>query len=147
MYGRKQIKDEFQQVRENTIKEGSMKENDGMIALKWFPLANFDYYVASPLGINMYGFSSPANIHKYAWINKERGDLKIGDDYWFLTESSDYYEPNRYLKSYFEEINPIDTITIERCGKPSKYVFIYTLKNLKKVPMTWFEENDSKNVK
>ncbi|MBQ2852443.1 MAG: glycosyltransferase family 39 protein [Bacteroidales bacterium] len=147
MYGRKQIKDEFQQVRENTIKEGTMKENDGMIALKWFPLANFDYYVASPLGINMYGFSTPADIHKYAWINKERGDLKIGDDYWFLTESSDYYEPNRYLKPYFEEINPIDTITIERCGKPSKYVFIYTLKNLKKVPMTWFEENDSENVK
>ena len=117
-----------------------MKEDDGMIALKWFPLANMDYYVAYPLGINMYGFRNPGEIHKYAWINKERGDLKLGEDYWFLTESFDYYEPNKYLKPYFKEIIPTDTITIERCGKPAKYVFVYMLKDLKKMPTTWFEE-------
>ncbi len=139
MYGRKQIKDEFQQVRESIIQEGTMSKSDGMIALKWFPLANLDYYVAHPLGIDMYGFNTPTNIHKYAWINKERGDLKIGNDYWFLTESSDYYEPNRYLKSYFEDIIPLDTINIERCGKTAKYVFVYKLDDLKKIPQTWFE--------
>lgn len=29
---------------------------------------------------------------------------------------------------------PCDTITVERCGKPAKYVFVYMLKDLKKVP-------------
>ncbi|MBQ8760535.1 MAG: glycosyltransferase family 39 protein [Bacteroidales bacterium] len=140
MYGWRKIKPEFQIIRDNLIEEGKMKMDDGMIALKWYPLANLDYYVAYPLGINMYGFNTPSEIHKYAWINKERGDLKLGEDYWFLTESYDYYEPNRYLKPYFKEIIPTDTITIERCGKPAKYVFVYMLKDLKKMPQTWFEE-------
>ena len=116
-----------------------MKETDEMVALKWYPLANLDYYVAYPLGIDMYGFRDPIEIHKYAWINKERGGLKLGEDYWFLTESSNYYEPNRYLKPYFKEIIPLDTINIERCGKTAKYVFVYKLEDLKKVPQTWFE--------
>lgn len=140
MYGWRDIRPEFQEIRESFISEGEMKESDGMIALKWYPLANLDYYVANPLGINMYGFRDPSEIHKYAWINKERGDLQLGDDYWFLTESFDYYEPNKYLKHYFREIVPVDTITIERCGKPAKYVFVYTLKDLKKKPQTWFED-------
>lgn len=140
MYGWRKIKPEFQVIRQKHIDNGEMKESDGMVALKWYPLANLDYYVAHPLGIDMYGFANPIDIHKYSWINKERGDLKIGEDYWFLTESFDYYEPNRYLKPYFKEIIPTDTITIERCGEPAKYVFIYMLKDLKKLPKTWFDE-------
>ena len=139
MYGWRKIKPEFEKIRNDVIEKGEMKETDGMIALKWYPLANLDYYVAHPLEINMYGFRDPIEIHKYTWINKERGDLQLGNDYWFLTESFDYYEPNKYLKPYFNEINPIDTISIERCGKPAKYVFVYTLKDLKKIPQTWFE--------
>ncbi len=139
MYGWRQIKPEFQEIREDAIAEGKMKESDGMLALNWYPLANLDYYVAYPLGIDIYGFRNPSFIHKYAWINKERGDLKLANDYWFLTESFDYYEPNKYLKPYFEEIVPADTITIERSGKPAKYVFVYMLKDLKKMPQTWFE--------
>ena len=139
MYGWRNIKPEFQEIRENAIAEGKMKEDDGMIALNWYPLANLDYYVAHPLGIDMYGFRDPSFIHKYAWINKERGGLELGGDYWFLTESFDYYEPDRYLKSYFKEIIPTDTITIERGGEPAKYVLVYMLKDLKKMPQTWFE--------
>ena len=139
MYGWRMIKPEFEEVRKEMIEKDVMKETDEMVALKWYPLANLDYYVAYPLGINMYGFRDPIEIHKYAWINKERGGLKLGEDYWFLTESSNYYEPNRYLKPYFKEIIPLDTINIERCGKTAKYVFVYKLEDLKKVPQIWFE--------
>lgn len=139
MYGWRMIKPEFEKIRSKAIEDGIMEETDDMIALKWYPLANLDYYVAHPLGMDMYGFRDPIEIHKYAWINKERGDLKLGEDYWFLTESFDYYEPNKYLKPYFKKIIPIDTINIERCGKTAKYVFVYKLEELKKMPQTWFE--------
>ena len=139
MYGWRMIKPEFEVVRNEMIEKDVMKETDGMVALKWYPLANLDYYVAYPLGIDMYGFREPSEIHKYAWINKERGNLQLGNDYWFLTESFDYYEPDRYLKPYFENIIPLDTINIERCGKTAKYVFVYKLEDLKKMPQTWFE--------
>lgn len=131
IYGWRSIKDDFQEIRQKKIDEGQMKESDGMVGLQWFPTANFDYYVANPLNINMYGLRDIDKIHKYAWINEYRGGLRKGGDYWFLNESSDYYAPERYLDNKFEEVVPCDTIVVERCGKPAKYVFVYICKGLK----------------
>ena len=131
IYGWRSIKDDFQDIRQRMIDEGRMQESDGMIGLKWFPMANFDYYVANPLGINMYGLRDVTEIHKYEWINSYRGGLRQGADYWFLDESSDYYDPDKYLKKRFENIVPCDTIVVDRCGKPAKYVFVYMCKGLK----------------
>ncbi|MBR4837487.1 MAG: glycosyltransferase family 39 protein [Bacteroidales bacterium] len=131
IYGWRSIKDDFQEIRQKKIDEGVMKESDGMVGLQWFPMANFDYYVANPLGINMYGLRGTDKIHKYTWINEYRGGLKKGSDYWFLNESSDYYAPEKYLEHLFDEVVPCDTITVERCGKPAKYVFVYMCKGLK----------------
>ena len=131
IYGWRSIKDDFQKIREDKISEGQMKESDGMIGLQWFPMANFDYYVAYPLNINMFGLRDIDKIHKYAWINEYRGGLQKGADYWFLNESSDYYDPECYLGNKFDEIVPCDTIVVDRCGKPAEYVFVYMCKGLK----------------
>ena len=131
IYGWRSIKDDFQKIREEKIAEGMMKELDGMVGLQWFPMANFDYYVANPLNVNMYGLRDIDKIHKYAWINEYRGGLQKGADYWFLNESSDYYAPERYLDDSFEEIIPCDTIVVDRCGTPAKYVFVYICRGLK----------------
>jgi len=131
IYGWRSIKDDFQEIRQQSIDEGMMKAEDGMIGLKWFPMANLDYYVAYPLGINMYGIRDITEIHKYTWINEYRGGLQKGADYWFLDESSDYYAPERYIEPLFKEVIPCDTIVVERCGKPVKYVFVYMCKGLK----------------
>ena len=131
IYGWRSIKDDFQKIRGKKIEEGLMKESDGMVGLQWFPMANFDYYVANPLGINMFGIRDIEKIHKYFWINEYRGGLQKGNDYWFLNESSDYYAPERYLNDKFDEILPCDTIVVDRCGKPAKYVFVYMCKGLK----------------
>ena len=131
IYGWRSIKDDFQAIRQEKIDEGMMKETDGMVGLQWFPMANFDYYVAYPLGINMFGLSDIDKIHKYYWINEYRGGLQKGADYWFLNESSDYYAPERYLEDEFEEIIPCDTIIVDRCGTPAKYVFVYICHGLK----------------
>ncbi len=131
IYGWRSIKDDFQKIREEKIADGEMKESDGMIGLQWFPMANFDYYVANPLGVNMLGIRGIDKIHKYYWINEYRGGLQKGSDYWFLDESSDYYAPERYLEDKFDEIVPCDTIVVDRCGTPAKYVFVYMCKGLK----------------
>ena len=131
IYGWRSIKDDFQKIREDNISEGQMKESDGIVGLQWFPMANFDYYVANPLGINMYGLRDIDKIHKYYWINEYRGGLQKGNNYWFLNESSDYYAPERYLENKFDEIVPCDTIVVDRCGKPAKYIFVYMCKGLK----------------
>lgn len=131
LYGWRSIKDKFEEIRQKKIDDGEMKAEDGMVGLKWYPIANFDYYIANSLGINMFGLGDINNIHKYAWINKYKGGLQKGGDYWYLDESSDYYAPERYLDDKFEEILPCDTIVVERCGKPARYVFVYMCKSLK----------------
>ena len=130
MYGWRQLEKEFATLREQKIAEGVMKEEDGIVADEWFPLANLDYYVARPLGMKVMGIGYPEKLHKYLWINEERGGFQKGEDFWFLTDSRYLKNPNGLYPGGFESIEPVDTITIKRGGKPTKNFFVYTCKGL-----------------
>ena len=133
MYGWQKFGKEFEKTREEAINKGIITENNGIIALKWFQLAHLDYYVARPLDIQVFGMSTIEDIHKYHWINEARGGFNIGDSYWYITDSH-YYNAPDLIKPYFSEIILVDTIFIERCGKPAKNFFVYVCRDLKKMP-------------
>jgi hypothetical protein len=40
-----------------------------------------------------------------------------------------YRNPTELFKSYFEKIEPMDTLEIKRVGKTMRYAFFYRLKN------------------
>ena len=136
MYGWKQLKQKFSTLRDEKIAEGVMAEEDGIVANQWFPLANLDYYVARPLGMKVMGLGYPSTIHKYLWINEERGGFKQGDSYWFISDSHYMKDPYAMYQWAFSEITPIDTIQIDRCGKPAKNFFVYSCKNMHSLPPT-----------
>jgi 4-amino-4-deoxy-L-arabinose transferase-like glycosyltransferase len=128
MYGWKKTAEAFGPVRERIISEGNMQQTDAMVAENWFPLANLDYYVARPLGMKALGLGRPDRLHKYIWINEERGGLHAGDDYWYLTDSRNYKHPEDVYSGLFREVVASDTLTIMRANKPAKYVFVFLLK-------------------
>lgn len=130
MYGWRQLEMKFAALREQKIAEGAMKEEDGIVADEWFPLANLDYYVARPLGMKVMGIGYIEKLHKYLWINDERGGFQKGENFWFLTDSRYLKNPNGLYPGGFESIEFIDTITIERGGKPAKNFFVYACKGL-----------------
>ena len=130
MYGWRQLESKFSDLRERKIAEGTMHEDDGIVADEWFPLANLDYYVARPLGMKVMGIGYPDKLHKYLWINGERGGFTKGEDFWFLTDSRYYKRPEALYPGGFQSIESIDTITIERGGKPAKNFFVYACKGL-----------------
>lgn len=130
MYGWRQLETKFAVLREQKITEGVMKKEDGIVADEWFPLANLDYYVARPLGMKVMGIGYIEKLHKYLWINEERGGFQKGEDFWFLTDSRYLKNPNGLYPGGFESIEFIDTITIERGGKPAKNFFVYACKGL-----------------
>ena len=113
-----------------------MREEDGIVAHQWFPLAHLDYYVARPLGMKALGLGWPEHLHKYLWINEKRGGFQLGGSYWFLTDSHYPKDPKTMYQWYFEAIELADTLTIERGGKSAKNVFVYTCKNLRIKPPT-----------
>lgn len=130
MYGWRQLETKFATLREQKIAEGLMHEEDGIVADEWFPLANLDYYVAQPLGMKVMGVGYPSKLHKYLWINEKRGGFEKGEDFWFLTDSRYLKDPNALYPGGFQSIEPIDTITIERGGRPTKNFFVYACKGL-----------------
>jgi len=136
MYGWRQLGEKFADFREEKIAEGVMKEEDGIVANQWFPLANLDYYVARPLNMRVMGLGWPEFLHKYLWINDERGGFQLGEDYWFLSDSRYMKDPKETYQWYFKEIELAGIIPIERNGKTVKNYFVYTCKDLMAQPPT-----------
>lgn len=136
MYGWRQLGEKFADFREQKIAEGIMKEEDGIVANQWFPLANLDYYVARPLGLRVMGLGWPEQLHKYLWINDERGGFHLGESYWFLSDSRYMKDPKTTYQWFFKEIELVGVIEIDRCGKPAKNFFVYTCKELMDQPPT-----------
>ena len=136
MYGWRQLGEKFAEFRALKIAEGVMKEEDGIVANQWFPLANLDYYVARPLNMRVMGLGWPEQLHKYLWINEERGGFQLGEDFWFISDSRYFKDPKTTYQWFFKEIELVGVIGIERCGKPAKNIFIYTCKDLCDQPPT-----------
>ncbi len=136
MYGWRQLGEKFADFREQKITEGVMKEEDGIVANQWFPLANLDYYVARPLGMKVMGLGWPEQLHKYLWINDERGGFHLGESYWFLTDSRYLKDPKTTYQWFFKEIELVGVIEIDRCGRPAKNFFVYACKDLYDQPPT-----------
>ncbi|PLX01639.1 MAG: hypothetical protein C0595_13945 [Marinilabiliales bacterium] len=134
MFGYEQIGSEFANIYKKDISQGIMDKNSFMAGKKWFPLANFDYYVATPLGMKSYGFGGLEKIHKYAWINQINGKPELGMDAYYITDSREYSSPNEFFKNYFDKVEVADTIQVYRSGKIAKRAFVFRLKTLKKLP-------------
>ena len=150
MYGWRQLGEKFADFREQKIAEGVMKAEDGIVANQWFPLANLDYYVARPLGMRVMGLGWPEFLHKYLWINDERGGFHLGESYWFLSDSRYMKNPKETYQWYFDEIELAGVIPIERNGKTVKNFFVYTCKGLNNQPPTLNEfmaESDETDTK
>ncbi len=134
MYGYDQIGTAFYKIVQNDIENGEMPANSVLFGNRWFPLANFDYYAASPLDMKVYGIGSLERIHKYAWINRINGGFAKGMSGYYITTSHIFRSPEEFFSDYFNIIEPADTIPVVRCGDTVECAFVYRLKNMTRLP-------------
>jgi len=134
MYGWKDIGDAFKKIYERDMAKGNIDSSTVIFSQRWFPAAHIDYYVARPLQLKVFGLGSLERIHKYAWINEERGGLKIGQNAYFITTQFDYDNPASYYPNSFDTIYPTDTIPIYRGGQKINEVYIFRLIDLNEIP-------------
>lgn len=132
--GFRQTGEKFAKIVRRDQSEGVMPGNAILAGDNWFPLANYDYYAASPIGMSVYGFGSINRIHKYAWINQINGGPVLGVDAYYLTNSRDYHSPFGVFENFFESVEPADTIQILVGKKIVKRAFVFRLRNLKQMP-------------
>ncbi|MBS1487402.1 MAG: glycosyltransferase family 39 protein [Bacteroidetes bacterium] len=129
IYGWSQIGESFKKISAREEASGSMPKEAALISNKWFPGAHLDFYVAQPSQRKLFLIGPMNDLHKYAWVNEERGGLEKGKDYYHIAVSNLYKDPHELFGSYFEKILPMDTVQITRGGKTVRYAFFYKLKN------------------
>jgi len=146
MYGWKQLGEKAHVIFESDIARGMMPENAPIISWRWFPAAHLDYYVGRPIGKNVLAIGSLERIHKYAWINKQRGDFWLGMDAYFITFDTDFEDPQKEIASYFETILAPDTLYLERNKQLVKKAYVYRLKNMIQLPPNRLPKNRFKET-
>lgn len=144
LYGWKQMETPFKSIKENAEKKGIIEKDAPIISERWFPAANLDYYVALPNNTHVLAWGSLERIHKYAWMNQERGGYKKGMDAWYLNLDNDLFSMD-FANHYFKQVIPVDTISISRSNKIVKKAYVYVLKDLKKLPYDDFQAFMKKN--
>ena len=131
LYGWHQISEKFSVVKTRTENEGLIGRKAPFFSWRWFPAANIDYYIARPLGMKVLALGKFEEIHKYAWLNKDRGGFRTGMDGWFICTSRDFKDPAELYGACFKSIKIVDTLTIFRGGKHVMNAFVYRMNSLK----------------
>jgi len=131
MYGWRQLGEKFASIVEFDREMLLIDAQAPIFTYRWFPAANFDYYIGRKSGNRVYALGDLNRIHKYFWINKERGNLPVGMDVYFITLSDDYEDPVKLYGDLFTVIQPTDTIEITRGKELVRKAYIYRMIGLK----------------
>jgi len=131
LWGWRQLGEKFAPIAIWDEEHFLIDKGSPIFTFRWFPAANFDYYVARPLGRKVYALGNLERIHKYQWINRLRGGMKKDEDAYFIALSDDYEDPVKLYGNLFELVLPSDTILIIRGRDTIRKAYIYKLINLK----------------
>lgn len=131
MYGWRQLGEKFAPIAEFDRQLLLMDAQAPIFTFRWFPAANFDYYIARETGNRVYALGSLERIHKYHWIDRERGNIPVGMDVYYITLSDDYDDPYNLYGNLFTVIQPSDTIQITRGDELVRKAYIYRMIGLK----------------
>lgn len=128
LFGWNQVNDAFRKVAEREEAAGTMPRDAGVVTYRMFPAAHLDFYVAEPNGRDLFAIGPLEDIHMYAWINRQRGNLQAGKNYYHIAVSNLYRDPSERFQKFFEKIELLDTVEIRRHGTIVRYAFFYKLK-------------------
>jgi hypothetical protein len=132
LYGWRELGAKFSPIAERDRKSGALPAGAPIITYRWFPAANLDYYVARPVNKKVYALGTLTRIHKYYWIDRERGNIPKGSAVYYLAFSDDFQYPSDLYGKLFDTIFPPDTIPIYRGKELIRKVYVYRLYGLKR---------------
>jgi len=145
MYGWKQLGEKFAPIAELDHQLLLIDGNAPIFTFRWFPAANYDYYIGRRTGHWTYALGRLDRIHKYHWIDKDRGNLAIGKDVYYIALSDDYEDPQNLYGNLFTVIQPSDTIEITRGDELVRKAFVYRMIGLKE-DMVFSQEEDENGI-
>ncbi|MEO8173052.1 MAG: hypothetical protein ABI581_08210, partial [Sediminibacterium sp.] len=120
-------------VKDNEAK-GLMKPNAPIVINKWFPGGHLEFYTTRETGLPVIGIGHLEDIHKFAWLNKERPPLHLGDDAYAIVPSNLPMNVREAYGKYFTVIEGPLVINQIRNGGVVRYFYVYRMKGCKLLP-------------
>lgn len=130
MYNWDFFRAEFKKIHNENLKL-RLTNTSFVINNKWFPGSHIDNYIVQPLHLNFIAVGKLEDIHTYAWLNKYRNKLKMGDDAYFITFSNSFFNPNDMYLNQFDTIQLPKKVIQYRNHKPVRVMYVYLLKGYK----------------
>ncbi len=131
IFGWKQAGEKFILINNILVEQKRVRPDALILSWRWFPGANQDYYIARKTNKKMILIGNLDKIHKYAWINRARGGIHLGDDAYFLVSDHDARSPSILEGLVFDSVIAIDTILVKRNQQSADKILLYLLKGLK----------------
>jgi hypothetical protein len=125
LYGWKSLAQELKPFMEQDLNSGI--KADVIVSHKWFPAGHIDYYVAQPLGLQLFALGDLHQIHHYAWLQKDAELLKPGDDAYFIGFSNGVQAPDSSICSSFNHVSEPRIVQQMRQGRPTRVIYLYLL--------------------
>jgi hypothetical protein len=111
-----------------------MKPNSFIIVPKWFPGGHLEFYTARKTHQTLLAIGPLQDIHKFAWLNRDRKKIQLGDDAYTIVPSNLPLDVAKQYGDYFTSIQTPVQINQIRNGGVVRYFYVYRLKGCKKIP-------------
>ena len=133
--GWKNFSKSFKTLANRDFATNRMKPNACIVVDKWFPACQLELYTSRETGLQILAIGDLENIHHFAWLNKTRKPLQIGDDAYCIVPSNVPTNVEENFSKYFTAIEKPDTINQIRSNSIVRYFYIWRLKNCKDLPL------------
>jgi hypothetical protein len=120
------------------IEDGRMPPDAALISHKWFPAGHIEFYVSKQMDKQLIGAGPLQDIHKFAWLNQSRSQLKLGQDAYCIIPSN---IPLKIMDLYGKNFRSIDIPSVikqMRGGKAVRYFYVYRMHECILLPQMGF---------
>ena len=131
--GWKTFSKEFALLVKDDIASGKMNANALIVIHNWFPGGHLEFYTSRASKLPVVGIGDVDHLHKFAWLNKTRRKLDIGNDAYCIVPSNLPFDPVVEYKDYFTTIEQATIINQIRGKRVVRYFYVYRMKNCKLV--------------
>jgi len=124
----------FKALAQKDVEEKNMKPHSPIIINKWFPGGHIEFYVARQIPTRVIAIGDLDDVHKFAWLNKERKPLQLGDDAYCIVPSNVPFNVKGNYSRYFSVIEAPVIFNQIRGGKVVRYFYVYRMKDCIALP-------------
>jgi hypothetical protein len=120
-----EAKKQFNIIYKNEVENNTIAPASPVVCSDWRG-AQVEYYFCRKNEKQMIGLGNIEDLHEYAWTNKIRKD-KVDMSNALLIAPADDLDANESFSAYYEKIDSITTISIDRNFRPDLQFNIYRL--------------------